>query len=178
MDDGGERRGAVFFDRDGVLNEDVGYLHRIADFRWVPGAREALRLVQEAGLLSIIVTNQSGVARGLYGEAEVAALHAWMREDLARDGITITADYHCPYHRDAVDERWRHPDHPDRKPNPGMILRAVADWAVDPARSLIVGDKARDIEAGERAGVAGLLFTGGNLAEALRPWLATAHARA
>lgn len=165
------RAGAVFFDRDGVLNEDVGYLHRAADFRWVAGAREALRLVQQAGLLSIVVTNQSGVARGFYSEADVAALHAWMRDDLARDGIMLTAAYHCPYHEDAVDARYRVADHPDRKPNPGMILRAMADWNVDPARALIVGDKASDLAAGHGAGIAALLYTGGNLAECIAPHL-------
>jgi len=162
---------AVFFDRDGVLNQDVGYLHRIEDFRWIDGAREALAMVQRAGLLAIVVTNQSGVARGFYGEEDVDALHAWMQRDLARDGIAITAFYSCPYHAEAVDARYRVADHPDRKPNPGMLLRAIADWNVDPARSLIVGDKPRDIEAGRRAGVAGLLFTGGSLADAIAPWL-------
>ena len=171
MSDTDARRGAIFFDRDGVLNEDVGYLHRIEDFRWVEGARDALAIVQRAGLLAIVVTNQSGVARGYYDEADVDALHAWMRTDLARDGIRITAFYSCPYLGDAVIDRYRVPDHPDRKPNPGMVLRAIADWNIDPARSLIVGDKPRDIEAGRRAGVAGLLFTNGNLADAITPRL-------
>jgi D-glycero-D-manno-heptose 1,7-bisphosphate phosphatase len=169
---------AVFFDRDGVLNEDVGYLHRIEDFRWIDGAREALAMVARAGLLAIVVTNQSGVARGLYGEEDVDRLHAWMQRDLARDGVAITAFYSCPYHADAVSDRYRVADHPDRKPNPGMVLRAITDWNVDPARSMIVGDKPRDIEAGRRAGVPGLLFTGGNLAEAIAPWLAGAGAGA
>jgi D-glycero-D-manno-heptose 1,7-bisphosphate phosphatase len=165
------RSGAIFFDRDGVLNEDVGYLHRIEDFRWIDGAREALAMVRRAGLLAIVVTNQSGVARGFYGEDDVDALHAWMQRDLSRDGPAITAFYSCPYHGDAVSERYRVADHPDRKPNPGMVLRAIADWNVDPARSMIVGDKPRDIEAGRRAGVPGLLFTGGSLADAIAPWL-------
>ena len=163
---------AVFFDRDGVLNEDIGYLYRPADFRWITGAREALRLVQAAGMRTIVVTNQSGVARGFYSEADVAALHAWMRDDLLRDGIAITAIYTCPYHEDAVSEAYRVADHPDRKPNPGMILRAIKEWDIDPAGSLIVGDKESDMSAGRKAGVPGLLFTGGDLAAAIRPWLA------
>ncbi len=165
-------RGAIFFDRDGVLNEDVGYLYRIEDFRWMPGAREALGAVKAAGLLAIVVTNQSGVARGLYGEEDVTALHDWMQADLARDGIAIDAFYACPYHADAVAPRWRHPDHPDRKPNPGMILRALRDWAIDPTRALIVGDKPSDVEAGDRAGIAGLLYDGGDLHALLSPRLA------
>jgi len=167
----GARHGAVFFDRDGVLNEDVGYLYRTEDFSWVAGAREALALVQQAGLLSIVVTNQSGVGRGYYREEDVDRLHAWMQADLAADGIAITAFYSCPFLPDAPVERYRAADHPDRKPNPGMILRGIADWNVDPAKSLMVGDKLRDIEAGRRAGIPGLLFTAGNLAEALTPFL-------
>jgi D-glycero-D-manno-heptose 1,7-bisphosphate phosphatase len=167
----GEPRGAIFFDRDGVLNEDIGYLHRPEDFRWIDGAREALRHVQDHGLLAIIVTNQSGVARGFYGEADIETLHQWMRDELARDGTAITAFYSCPFHAEAVADRYRVVNHPDRKPNPGMILRAMADWNIDPERAIIVGDKARDIEAGRRAGIAGLLYEGGNLADFLDPWI-------
>lgn len=155
--------GAVFFDRDGVLNEDAGYVYRPKDFRWIDGARDALRLVQSRGLLSIVVTNQSGVARGYYDETEVDRLHQWMRDDLTRDGIDITAFYTCPFHEDAVVERYRAVDHPDRKPNPGMILRAIAEWSIDPRRALMVGDKERDIEAARRAGIPGSLFHGGSL---------------
>jgi D-glycero-D-manno-heptose 1,7-bisphosphate phosphatase len=170
--------GAILFDRDGVLNEDIGYLYRSEDFRWIQGAREALMRVQAAGLLAIVVTNQSGVACGLYDEAAVAALHAWMQADLARDGIVITAFYACPYHADAIVGRYRAADHPDRKPNPGMLLRAMADWNVDPARALIVGDKSSDLEAGRRAGIPGLLYERGSLAELVAPYLAGMTARA
>lgn len=158
-------RGAVFFDRDGVLNEDAGYVHRPEDFRWIEGARDALRLVQDLGLLSIVVTNQSGVARGYYDQEDVDRLHQWMCDDLARDGIAITAFYSCPFHAEATVDRYRAIDHPDRKPNPGMILRAIADLAVDPLRALMVGDSWRDIEAARRAGIAGHLFEGGNLVD-------------
>lgn len=167
----GDPKGAIFFDRDGVLNEDIGYLHRPEDFRWIDGARETLRHAQEHGLLTIIVTNQSGVARGYYEEADVDALHQWMRDDLARDGIAITAFYSCPFHGEAVIDRYRFADHPDRKPNPGMIVRALGEWNIDPARAMIVGDKMRDIEAGRRAGIAGQLYEGGNLADLIDPWM-------
>lgn len=168
---GQAKHGAVFFDRDGILNEDVGYLYRPEDFRWVTGARAALRAVIEAGLHAIVVTNQSGVARGYYSEADVVALHDWMRDDLARDGIAITAFYFCPFHACSVTVRYRHPNHPDRKPNPGMILRGIRECRIDPARSLIVGDKESDIEAGRRAGIRGLLYEGGDLCEWLTPSL-------
>ena len=156
-------RGAVFFDRDGVLNEDRGYVHRIEDFRWIEGAPEAIRLVNAAGLLAIVATNQSGVARGLYGEADVEALHAWMARELEAHGARIDAFYSCPYHEGGTVARYVAIDHPDRKPNPGMILRAMADFGVDPKKSLLVGDRASDLEAGARAGVAVRLFAGGSL---------------
>jgi len=157
-------RAAIFFDRDGVLNEDTGYVHRIADFRWIEGAREAVKLVNDAGLQAIVVTNQSGVARGYFSEDDVRRLHEWMARDLSAFGARIDAFYYCPYYDGATIEAYRVADHPDRKPNPGMILRAIRDFAVDPKLSLTIGDKPRDLEAGRRAGVEGRLFTGGSLA--------------
>ena len=157
-------RPALFLDRDGVLNEDQGYVHRWADFRWIPGAREAVAAFNRAGWLVIVVTNQSGVGRGYYTEADMHGLHAQMAEELAQAGARIDAFYFCPHHPEAADECYRHPDPPDRKPNPGMILRALAEWPIDRDRSLLVGDKDSDIEAAQRAGVRALRFTGGDLA--------------
>ena len=154
---------AVFFDRDGVLNEDVGYPHRPEDLRWVKGAPEAVRLFNERGWRVFVVTNQSGVARGLFDRAAVDAFHQVMQAQLAAEGARIDAFYDCPYHPEAVSPLWRHPDHPDRKPNPGMILRAMEEHPVDRARSLLIGDKESDLEAARRAGVEGRLFTGGDL---------------
>ncbi len=154
---------ALFLDRDGVLNEDQGYVHRWADFRWIQGAREAVADFNRAGWLVIVVTNQSGVGRGYYTEDAVHALHAHMQSDLAQIGARIDAFYHAPQHPEAADPAYRHPDPPLRKPNPGMILQALADWPVDRAASLLVGDKASDLEAATRAGVRGLLFPGGDL---------------
>ncbi|MCW2387639.1 D-glycero-D-manno-heptose 1,7-bisphosphate phosphatase [Sphingobium sp. B11D3B] len=159
--------GAVFFDRDGVLNEDVGYLHKAEDFRWIEGARDALKLVQDHGLLSIVVTNQSGVGRGYYTLDDVAALHRWMTSDLSKDGISITAFYACPYHEEATVPEYRIADHPDRKPNPGMIQRAIADWKIDRGKSVMIGDKQSDMVAAQSAGVTGALFGGGNLMDFL-----------
>ena len=155
-------RPALFLDRDGVLNEDRGYVHRWEDFCWIPGAREAVAAFNARGWWVFVVTNQSGVGRGYYAEADVHALHARMSEALAAAGARIDAFYHCPFHPEALEDRYRHPDPPDRKPNPGMLLRAMADWPVDAARSVMVGDKARDLEAGRRAGVRSLLFPGGD----------------
>jgi D-glycero-D-manno-heptose 1,7-bisphosphate phosphatase len=158
------RRPALFLDRDGVLNEDQGYVHRWEDFRWIPGAREVVAAFNRAGWLVIVVTNQSGVGRGYYTEAEMHALHARMSEDLAQAGGAIDAIYFCPLHPDAAEAAYRHPDPPDRKPNPGMILRALSEWPIDAERSVLVGDKDSDMEAARRAGVRGLYFTGGDLA--------------
>ncbi len=159
----GPKRGAVFLDRDGVLNEDLGYVHRPADLRWIDGAREAVARINRAGLLAIVVTNQSGVARGFYSEEDVRAFHAHLAAELAAAGARVDAFYYCPYHEDGVVARYAVADHPDRKPNPGMLLRAIADFGVDPARSLVIGDRSSDLEAARRAGVRGALFAGGSL---------------
>jgi len=153
----------LFLDRAGVLNEDRGYVHRWEDFCWIPGAREAVAAFNARDWWVFVVTNQSGVGRGYYSEADVLAVHARMEADLAAAGARIDAFYYCPFHPEALEDRYRHPDPPDRKPNPGMLLRAMADWPVDAARSVMVGDKPIDLEAGQRAGVRSLLFPGGDL---------------
>ena len=167
------RRRAVIFDRDGVLNVDHGYVYETNNFEWTPGATRAIRRCNEAGVLALVVTNQSGIGRGYYDEASMHALHEQMKADLAAEGAWIDAIYWCPFHPDAVTEAFRHPDHPDRKPNPGMILRALADWTLEPGNVVLIGDKETDIEAARRAGVTGHLFTGGNLDAFVADLLAT-----
>jgi len=167
-------RPALFLDRDGVLNEDPGYVYRWEDFRWIEGAIEVVAAFNRAGWLVIVVTNQSGVGRGYYTEADMHALHARMAEELAAAGARIDAFYHAPHHPEAKLDAYRHPDPPDRKPNPGMILRALSEWPIDREASILVGDKLSDMEAATRAGIRGVLFPGGNLktflkAEALLP---------
>lgn len=157
-------RPAVFLDRDGVLIEDSGYPHREADLILMPGAARAVAAINAAGALAIIVTNQSGVARGLFSLEQMEAFNTLLVERLASDGGRIDAVYACPFHAEAVDDRFRHPEHPDRKPNPGMILKAARDHGVDLSRSLLIGDRTSDLEAAQRAGVAGHLFKGGDLA--------------
>jgi D-glycero-D-manno-heptose 1,7-bisphosphate phosphatase len=154
-------RPALFLDR--VLNEDPGYVYRWEDFRWIPGAREAVAAFNAAGWWVFVVTNQSGIGRGYYTEADVAVLHAKMSESLAERQAHIDAFYYCPDHPDAISVVYRHPDPPNRKPNPGMLLRAIAEHSVDLDRSILVGDKDGDIEAARRVGVRGLKFSGGNL---------------
>jgi len=161
-------RPALFLDRDGVLNEDRGYVHSWDQFRWMPGAIDAVAAFNRAGWLVFVVTNQSGIGRGYYTEADMHALHEQMARDLAAHGARIDAFYYCPHHPQARVEAYRHPDPPDRKPNPGMLLRALAEWPVDAGRSLMVGDKPADMEAAARAGVRGLLFSGGDLSTFLQ----------
>lgn len=159
---------AAFLDRDGVLIVDSGYPHREDQLVLIPGAIQAVRRLNQMGFLAVIVTNQSGVARGLFSEDQMHAFNAEIVRRLGREGARIHAVYACPYHSQARDERYYHPDHPDRKPNPGMILRAVADHGIDPARSFMIGDQPSDMEAARRAGVQGFHFEGGNLDDFVR----------
>ena len=157
------RAGLAILDRDGVLNLDLGYAHRPDQLVLVDGAAKAVRRLNDAGWAVAAITNQSGVARGLFDEAQIGLFHAAMDAALAASGARIDAWYYCPFHPDAVVPAYRHADHPDRKPNPGMVLRALADFAMPPERAFLVGDQASDIEAARRAGVRGYLFEGGDL---------------
>jgi D,D-heptose 1,7-bisphosphate phosphatase len=156
------RRSALFLDRDGVINLDHGYVHRWEDFDWVTGARQTIKAANEAGWFVFVVTNQAGVARGFYDEATVRHLHDQILDDLATQGAHIDAFYYCPFHPDGVIEAYRG-DHPDRKPHPGMILRALREWPVETQTSLLVGDRDTDIAAATAAGIRGDLFPGGDL---------------
>jgi D-glycero-D-manno-heptose 1,7-bisphosphate phosphatase len=150
-------RPAIFFDRDGVLNEDPGYLHKPEDFRWMPGAREAVRFANDAGWLTFVITNQAGVARGYYDEAAVHHLHGWIAGELAASGAHIDAFYHCPHHPTAGKGAYLQACE-CRKPAPGMVLKAMTEWPVDRSKSLLIGDYPSDIEAARAAGVEGRLM--------------------
>lgn len=156
-------RPALFLDRDGVLNTDKSYVSRIEDFEWMPGAAECIANFKARGWYVFIVTNQSGIARGLYSEADMAVLHAWMLEELGQRGAQIDRIYHCPFHVDGTIARYRK-DSFDRKPKPGMILQAMADFPVQREASFLIGDKPTDIAAARAAGIGGFLFSGGDLA--------------
>lgn len=158
-------RPAVVFDRDGVLNEDTGYTHRADHLIWQPGAREAIRLLNDRGYYVFVATNQAGVARGFYEEAAIETFHDHMQNELAAVGAHIDAFYHCPFHPNAIVERYRADDHPDRKPNPGMLMRALSEWPVDRSRSFMIGDRESDIAAARGADLPGHLYEGGNLAD-------------
>jgi D-glycero-D-manno-heptose 1,7-bisphosphate phosphatase len=160
----------VIFDRDGVLNRDVGYAHRPDQIVWGEGAMAAVRAVNDAGLYAFVATNQSGVARGYYAEADVLALHAWMNDELAKQGARIDAFVFCPHHEAGTVEDYSGPCD-CRKPGPGMILDLLRRFPVDPARALMIGDKPSDLAAAQAAGIAGLLFEGGSLEAVLAPHL-------
>jgi D-glycero-D-manno-heptose 1,7-bisphosphate phosphatase len=162
------RRGAVIFDRDGVLNVDVDYGYRPDQIVWIPGAREAVKAVNDAGLYAFVATNQSGVARGYFSEEDVHALHAWMNARLAETGARIDAFEHSPFHPDGVVEAYRRASD-CRKPGPGMILRLLERFPADPARTVMIGDRASDVEAAQAAGIEGVLFEGGDLFEVVLP---------
>jgi histidinol-phosphate phosphatase family protein len=171
-----ELRPAVFFDRDDVLNVDRGgYTHKVEDLVWTPGAREAVRAVNDAARLAVVVSNQSGVGRGYFDESALDRFHAEMQRQLAEAGAHIDAFYACFHHAEAL-ERWRHPDHPDRKPNPGMLLRAARELSIDLAASVLIGDRESDVEAARRAGVRGVLYTGGDLEAVVRAAMAAGSA--
>ena len=155
---------AIFFDRDGTLNVDVDYLHDPADFVWTTGAIDALRWVHAHGYLAIVVTNQSGVARGYFPESDVTRLHDWMNAELRKHGTHIDAFYYCPHHPEAKIPAYRK-DCDCRKPAPGLLLRALREHDIDPAVSLMIGDAPRDIACAARAGVRGVLYEGGDLCE-------------
>jgi D-glycero-D-manno-heptose 1,7-bisphosphate phosphatase len=163
-------RPALFLDRDGVLNVDHGYVGSQDRWEWVDGAREAVALACEHGWHVFVVTNQAGVARGLYGVPEVDSLLAWLADELRRAGGTLDDFRYCPYHTEAhVDAYRRESDW--RKPAPGMILDLLKTWELDARRCIMIGDKDTDMQAAAAAGVAGRLFPGGNLLEFVRPLL-------
>lgn len=151
-------RPALFCDRDGVLIEEVGYIREVPQVRLVPGVGEALRRFMDAGVPIVSVSNQSGVARGLITLAEVAAVQARMAELLKNGfGVTLAAMYFAPHHPEGTVPEFTG-EHEDRKPRPGMLLKAAASFPIDLRRSWMVGDRLTDLEAGRNAGVAGTVL--------------------
>lgn len=156
---------ALFLDRDGVINIDKGYVHKIADCEFMPGIFDLCRLARAKGYLLIVITNQSGIARGYYAEKDFQTLMDWMREEFSRQNCPLDAVYHCPFHEKGIGEYRR--ASPDRKPEPGMILKAAAQYGLDLSRSMLIGDKQSDIEAGERAGVGRNILVNDSLDKAM-----------
>lgn len=171
------RRPAVLFDRDNTLIEDEGYTFEPDKLRWKQGAIEAVRAANDAGALAIVVTNQSGIARGLYSEADMHRFHAHMQAELGAHGAHIDTFYYCPHHGDGVVPQFTHASHPDRKPNPGMLRRALAEWPIDRARCFMVGDTDLDTEAAAAVALPSFKVANGELLGAVRAGLARSPAR-
>lgn len=140
---------AFFLDRDGTINVEKNYLHKIEDWEWTPRAIEAIKLINRAGYLAIVVSNQAGIARGYYTVKDVEYLHSQVDAMLAKHGAHIDAYYYCPHHTDIGEIR----DCECRKPKPGMLIQAQQDWDIDFENSYMIGDKLIDAEVAIRVGV-------------------------
>jgi D-glycero-D-manno-heptose 1,7-bisphosphate phosphatase len=152
-------RRAAFLDRDGVINVDPGYVHRIERFEFVPGTLEACRELARRGWLLVVATNQSGIGRGLYTEQDFLALTDWMRARFEESGAPLAGVYHCPHHPTEALEPFR--IRCDcRKPQPGMLLAAARDLVLDLGQSILFGDKCEDLMAARAAGIAHRVLLG------------------
>lgn len=159
-------RPAVFLDRDGTINVEVGYLSRPEDLRLINGSARAIRRLNEAGFLVVVVSNQSGVARGYFGEAAVERVNGAMARRLGRRGARLDAVYYCPHYPEGVVQQYRR-ECDCRKPAPGMIRRAEQDLGIDVARSYVVGDHRGDIELAKNVGARSILVVTGHGADEL-----------
>ncbi|WP_421919696.1 D-glycero-alpha-D-manno-heptose-1,7-bisphosphate 7-phosphatase [Marinifilum sp.] len=138
---------ALFLDRDGVINKEYNYVHRIEDFDFIPGIFDFCKLFLERDYIIIIITNQAGIARKYYSVNDFNSLTNWMLGEFGREGVNIAKVYHCPHHPDYTG------DCKCRKPNPGMILEAKSEFDIDIENSILIGDKISDIESGINAGI-------------------------
>lgn len=148
---------AVFLDRDGTINVEKNYLYKIDDFEFMDGVLEALRKLSDAGFLLIIITNQSGIARGYYTEKDYGILNSWLLETFVKNGISIAASYFCPHLPDAPVEKYRKVC-TCRKPNTGLFEQAVKDFNIDLEKSFAIGDKIRDLAICEKSECKGFLI--------------------
>ncbi len=158
-----KKRKAVFLDRDGTIIEDSGYVADPAKVRLLPGAAQAIRKINDAGLFAVIVSNQSGIARGIFSQEDLAKVHSRMEQLLKEGDAHIDAEYYCPFLEgpDAKNSTYRKPSDL-RKPKPGMLLQAASEHDIDLAHSWMIGDAARDVEAGARAGCRTILLNAGS----------------
>lgn len=151
---------AVFFDRDGTINEEVGYLDSLEKLHVFPEAFEAVRLINQAGMKTVVITNQSGIGRGYFDEAFVGRVHEEIRHLFLKEGAVIDGFYYCPHHPTEGMGQYRQACS-CRKPEPGLLLKAAQDLGIDLGKSYMIGDMPKDVEAGQRAGAKGILVRTG-----------------
>jgi D,D-heptose 1,7-bisphosphate phosphatase len=151
---------AVFLDRDGTINEEVGYLDSLEKLRVLPEAFGAVRLINQAGMKTVVITNQSGIGRGFFNEAFVGRVHEEMRRLFLEERAVIDGFYYCPHHPTEGMGQYRQACS-CRKPEPGLILKAAEDLVIDLGKSYMIGDTPKDVEAGQRAGAKGILVQTG-----------------
>jgi D-glycero-D-manno-heptose 1,7-bisphosphate phosphatase len=151
------RKKALLLDRDGVLNKDLGYVATPERFHWTAGAVSTVKLMNDTGILVIVVTNQAGIARGYYSEKEFQEFMLWINAELRKSGAHLDGWYFCPHHpKEGIEPYKRNCE--CRKPHPGMLVKAMHDWQIDPAKALLVGDKETDVQAAERCGIPSILY--------------------
>jgi len=148
---------AAFLDRDGVINKDIGYLHKISDFEWVEGAKESIKFLKDSGFLVIVITNQSGVGRGFYSQEDLECLHKWINEQLKKQKTKIDDFFF------STDLPPKEIFESRRKPSPAMINEAVKKYNLDRSKCFLIGDKETDLESAKNAEIKGFLFKGGSL---------------
>ena len=153
---------AVFLDRDGTVIQDVGYLDECDRIKFLPKVGKAIKLLNESGFKVIVITNQSGVARGYFTEETVKEINEYIHESLAEQGASIDMVYYCPHHIEGIIEEYRRECY-CRKPDPGMIEEAAREFGIDLENSFVIGDKISDIEAGRRAGCKTILLASEDL---------------
>ena len=142
---------AIFLERDGVINYERGYTHRLEDFVILPDLIEVLQILKQKGYLLIVISNQSGIAKGLYLQSETEMLHAYLKEELRKNNVVLDEIYYCIHHPDVSKCICR-------KPDSLFVEKALARFNIDPSKSYFIGDKERDTESGEKAGVKGILI--------------------
>ena len=155
---------AIFFDRDGVLNIEKGYVFKISDFEWVLDAPQAIKLFNENNYHTFVVTNQSGIGRGIYSEKDVENLHKYMNDELSKISARIDDFFYSPYHPEGINKNYDHLSHL-RKPSTGMLELAFQKWEIIKEESFMIGDNITDIECAEMYGIKGHLFKEKSLLE-------------
>ena len=162
---------AFLFDRDGTLNEDDGYTHKVKDLVWKPGAIELIKKLNDLNHLVFVVTNQAGIAKGKFLEKDMYDFHNYMQNELNIKGAHIDKFYHCPFHKDGIIEKYKL-DSVDRKPNTGMLERIVSEWDLKKNNIVMIGDRDTDIECARKFGIKNYLYNGSdNLLESLSIFL-------